>query len=300
MEPQCARWAEGSLAKAMVYGDAKEFECAMEQFIETMGFHPPGVHQDKDLNLSSGASTCSTASTSSLDHSSSDGNKLVLGPSRAEQKKGTGSVLADLWRSADIDGNGQLSETEARETLRVFLSRPQLRTKFGEPLKTVITARMANHVNFREVLDLHDELSDCLSYMVHERVFRLCKHAVSKSCLDVAKNLHDVTDAFWAAMDLNNNGQVDEHEFIRSFEDAINKVVIEQLWNCAEKRAWKMVEVGCWKCTTTEQMDGMMQGHKEKEKKKKQESMFAATVSKLPSAKDEAGEFCQGADCVVM
>eukprot|EP00746_Dinoflagellata_sp_MGD_P166146 gnl/MRDRNA2_/MRDRNA2_95854_c0_seq1.p1 gnl/MRDRNA2_/MRDRNA2_95854_c0~~gnl/MRDRNA2_/MRDRNA2_95854_c0_seq1.p1 ORF type:complete len:389 (+),score=87.85 gnl/MRDRNA2_/MRDRNA2_95854_c0_seq1:96-1262(+) len=304
MEPPCARWAEGSLAKAMVYGDASDFEVAMGEFIESTEFHPSGMPQDKDMNLSSRSSTCSTASTSSRARDScsdsADGSKLVLGPSRNEQKKATCTVVLDLWRSADIDGNGQLSQIEARETLRVLLSRPQLRTALGEPLKTVTTDRMADHVNFREVLDLHDELSDCLSYMVHERVLRLCKHAVSKSCLDVARNLHDVTDSFWAALDLNKNGEVDKNEFIKSFEDAIHKVVLHQLWNRAEERAWKMVEAGCWKCTTTEQMDGMMRAYKEKEKRKKKEPVFATSLQQLPSAKDEAGEFCQGGDCIVM
>lgn len=313
VEPMCARWAEGTLAKAMVYGDADEFQHTMALFIESMEFNCLDMEMlnDKNVNLRCGASTCSTASTSSVDHIHTtlsevsfenlmQRNKLVLGPSRDEQKKASSGVLADLWRSADIDGNGLMSESEARETLRVFLSRPQLRTTLGEPLKMVITNRMADDPQFSAELDLRDELSDCLSYMVHDRVLRVCKHAISKSCLDVARHLHDVTDSFWAAMDLNQNGQVDKNEFMQCFDDAIRKVVLAQLWNRAEQRAWKMIEAGCWKCQTTEQMDKMMQSYTQKEKRRKREATVALSGSNLPSAKDEAGEFCQGGDCVVM
>merc|ERR1739847_69121 len=117
---------------------------------------------------------------------------------------------------------------------------------------------MADDPMFSEEVDLRDPLSDCLSYMVHSRVLRLCKHAVSKSCLDVAKNLPEITDSFWAAMDQNQNGVVDENEFLRQFEDAIRKMVIPPLWARAEDRAWKMVKAGCWNAETTEQMDEML------------------------------------------
>jgi len=182
--------------------------------------------------------------------------------------------------------------------------------------KTVIAQRMAGIAELAEVVDLMDPLSDCLSHMVHDRVLRLCKHAVSKSCMDVARHLPEMTESFWAAMDLNQNGAVDKDEFMRSFEDATRKVVIAQLWARAEDRAWKMVEAECWKATTTEKMDEMLKTHIQHEKRKRnvsfsgkedcveipksRKSPKVPSQKKGPSAKDEAGEFCQAGDCSIM
>jgi hypothetical protein len=315
MEPMCARWAEGSLAKAMVYGDAGDFENAMGTFISMMEFETPPLHKPKGKGLkrpflsseTSRASTCSTASSSGVAEAPGRepfqalmSDTMKFGPSREEQKKALSSVIADVWKSADIDGNGSMSQSEARETLRVFLSRPHLRETLGEPLKTVICHRMADDDQFEqlEVVDLTDPLSDCLSHMVHERVLRVCKHAVSKSCMDIAKQLPEMTDSFWSTMDLDQNGEITGDEFLRSFEDAIRKVVLARLWTRAENRAWKMVEAGCWSATTTEKMDGILKMHIENEKRKKKEAVF--DLQKLPSAKDEAAEFCQATDCSIM
>lgn len=323
VEPMCARWDEGSLAKAMVYGDAGDFEKAMGEFIAMMEFDSPpptstSKHTGLSLSLSSKMSTCSTASGSEVpleEQKNGPFNALFqcdspkrFGPSREEQKKALSTVIADVWRSADIDGNGLMSQSEARETLRVFLSRPQLRQALGGPLKTVIAQRMAGIADLAEVVDLMDPLSDCLSHMVHDRVLRLCKHAVSKSCMDVARHLPEMTESFWAAMDLNQNGAVDRDEFMRSFEDATRKVVIARLWARAEDRAWKMVEAECWKATTTEKMDEMLKTHIQNEKQKRKEVIVEIPKApklcnqrpKLPSAKDEAGEFCQAGDCSIM
>lgn len=299
IEPMCARWAEGSLSKAVVRGEVNDFQNAMERFIELIALDAPiqemaPFPKTQDSRRTSISSSCSTSesttdSISAAGGGGDGGRHCHDGNVRGNDcKTNLSSIISEIWESADIDGNGLMSESEARETLRIFLSRPHLRKTIGEPLKEVVVKWMAEDPKFAQVL--------AKKGIAHERLLRLCKHAVSQSCSDIAKKLPDVTDSFWAAMDLSKNGEVDRAEFMLSFKCAIQSHVIARIWERAEERAWKMVEAGCCDAETTEEMDILLHTHIKKKKMKR-------TVAFEPqplSAKEEASEFCQSGDCTVM
>lgn len=282
LEPAGARWAEGALSKAAVTGDTRNFENAMGRFVEVMV--PSDDNQQRGRESSSNSSSCSTAETEDPPMSESE-RQMVM-------KK----VVDDIWRFADIDGNGLMSESEARETLRIFLSRPQLRKALGEPLKDMMVKRMAVDSKLFVQLLPGGQSPSCKT-TPHQRLLRLCMHSVSRSCADVAKHLPDLTEHFWAAMDVSRNGEVDKEEFLMSFDCAIRNQVVSRISQRAEERAWQFVEAGACDVDTTPEMDGLLRGHIQK--KKKEMKAEAAMSMQFPSAKEEAGEICE-TGCTVM
>jgi len=275
-EPMCARWAEGSLAKAARTGDTALFELAVERFIELLPDNNNGKDSARSLS-----STCSTMSTSGTSLCSDDSAK-----DRAE-------IVSDIWRAADLDGNGFLSESEARETLRVFLSRPQLREVVAGPLKGAIVKRMTADPRFTEALSEDRPLSH-RGTTVDDRLLRLCKHVVSCQCLKIAEQLPHITDAFWRAMDTNGNGQVDRGEFLQSFESSVQTQLVARIRREAEGHVWKMVQGGCYEAESVKEMERMFIEHHNRKRREREVSF------ELPSATEMASETCASGDCSVM
>merc|ERR1712159_655398 len=191
MEPMCARWAEGGLSKAMMLGDAVGLEMQIQQFVEQMQIDPVWLRDPLR-------------------------RRRMLLP-----KGMTETNAPEIWKEADINNDGTLSEAEARELLRIFLSRSQLRRALGKPLMKAISERAEEEPDFAK--SLADDGA-------RSKLRQLCEHVVSRACGDVAKTLPDSVTAFWRLMDVNGNGDIDKSEFCRNFASAIMDVVVSQIW----------------------------------------------------------------------
>eukprot|EP00746_Dinoflagellata_sp_MGD_P010203 gnl/MRDRNA2_/MRDRNA2_120991_c0_seq1.p1 gnl/MRDRNA2_/MRDRNA2_120991_c0~~gnl/MRDRNA2_/MRDRNA2_120991_c0_seq1.p1 ORF type:complete len:368 (-),score=63.41 gnl/MRDRNA2_/MRDRNA2_120991_c0_seq1:414-1517(-) len=211
-----------------------------------------------------------------------------------------------VWLQVDVDKDGQLSSTEAREAIRVFLSCPQIRDLLGEALLEKTQTIMEKDDGLRQTW------SDMLKESAMNRtrtVNQLCKRSVSQACLDMARRLPRVTDAFWDTMDVDKNGHVIGEEFVESFEKASCTHLLKPVFKIAEERVWDIILSGAWKENEFEILDQVAKNFRKRQRKLGLPSGPPVNESTLQARNDEDEEerpgqrnscsVCTQEDCVI-
>lgn len=169
-----------------------------------------------------------------------------------------------VWLHADVDEDDQLSSTEAWEVIRVFLSRPQIREFFGEALFEKTKTIMKKDDGLRQTwIKMGKESATNGTRTLNQ----LCKRSVSQACLDMARSLPQVTDAFWDAMDIDKNGHVIAEEFIQNFEKAARTHLIKPVFKIAEERVWDIILSDAWKENEFETLDRVAKDFRKRKRK---------------------------------
>eukprot|EP00746_Dinoflagellata_sp_MGD_P013203 gnl/MRDRNA2_/MRDRNA2_128444_c0_seq1.p1 gnl/MRDRNA2_/MRDRNA2_128444_c0~~gnl/MRDRNA2_/MRDRNA2_128444_c0_seq1.p1 ORF type:complete len:357 (-),score=69.57 gnl/MRDRNA2_/MRDRNA2_128444_c0_seq1:145-1215(-) len=218
--------------------------------------------------------------------------------------------ISDIWQAIDVDGDGELSSTEAKAFLRSFLACPLNRVTLGTLLARHCTVFMRKHQHLKTYLkavmekDAYMELPrdsmEAASKTFKRGAFdlqQLCAQAISHACLSVAKKLPEMTKKFWVAMDVSLDEQVEAKEFKYHFQKALIAHVIAPIWTAAEARLRDVFSSGAFQAERYGEIDQMIKDHKRRLKNPNLDK--DGKVRDKNTDKDNCG-LCSGGDCQVM
>eukprot|EP00746_Dinoflagellata_sp_MGD_P090592 gnl/MRDRNA2_/MRDRNA2_35792_c0_seq1.p1 gnl/MRDRNA2_/MRDRNA2_35792_c0~~gnl/MRDRNA2_/MRDRNA2_35792_c0_seq1.p1 ORF type:complete len:429 (-),score=91.98 gnl/MRDRNA2_/MRDRNA2_35792_c0_seq1:185-1471(-) len=161
-----------------------------------------------------------------------------------------------IWKDIDFNNDGILSKDEAKELVRIYLSRPAVGLVLGKNIADSFT---------------EEELSQSAGDTKCSKTLAvMSSRAVAIACRDTAKDMNSLTQKFWGAMDEDHNGEVVCSEFLHKLPDAL-KVLDGPILQRARPVAVLMLKAGAQKAKNPEECKETIRKWKKKEQKRLEE-----------------------------